>query len=170
MIIQTQNGHTLAKAEIFNSMVSSLMSLHFWRRRIEICVSLSFAFGCCFRFSVYSMQVKVGLCSVKSKLLHQGMCGSTMMTLVETPPSWTRLFQRFGHLTRAGRRFKLVGEGSELPHMGCVETWQRRCTTIFLLLCRCLVLGVVMFSLAMCSPSCTVWVACPFVVTCSSMH
>jgi hypothetical protein len=62
----------------------------------------------------------------------------------------------FGHLSRAGQRFKLVGEESELPRVGCVEAWQRWRTAIFLLLCRCLDVGVVVFSLAMCGPSCEV--------------
>jgi hypothetical protein len=37
----------------------------------EVCLGLGFAFGSCFRFSASGMQVKVGLCSVNSKMLHQ---------------------------------------------------------------------------------------------------
>jgi hypothetical protein len=48
-------------------------------------------------------------------------------------------------LPRAGQRFKLVGEESELPRVGYVEAWQRRRTAIFPLLCRCLNVGVVVF-------------------------
>jgi hypothetical protein len=37
----------------------------------------------------------------------------------------------------------VVGEESELPRVGCVEAWQQRRTAVFLLLCRCLGVGVV---------------------------
>jgi hypothetical protein len=74
------------------------------------------------------------------------------MTADEPPSSWAVLFRRVGHLSGAGQRFKLVSEESELPRVGCVEAWQQRRTTIFLILCWCLVVGVVVFSLAMCGP------------------
>jgi hypothetical protein len=64
-------------------------------------------------------------------------------------------------LTGAARRFKLIAKESELSRVGCAEAWQRRSTAIFLLLCQCLVVGVVEFSLAMCGSSCVVGAACP---------
>jgi ABC-type polysaccharide/polyol phosphate export permease len=53
----------------------------------------------------------------------------------------------FRDLTFAGaeRRIRLVGKESELLRMGCVEAWQRQHTAVFLLLCRCLCVGVVVF-------------------------
>jgi hypothetical protein len=42
----------------------------------------------------------------------------------ESPSSWTGLFRRVVHLLGVGRRFKLIGEESELSHVGCVEAWQ----------------------------------------------
>jgi hypothetical protein len=42
-----------------------------------------------------------------------------------------------------GRMIKLVGKESELPRVGCIATWQR--TTIFLLLCHRLGVGVFKF-------------------------
>jgi hypothetical protein len=59
----------------------------------------------------------------------------------------------FQNMLEVGWRFKLVSEESELSHVGCVEAWQRRRIAIFLLLCWCLVVGGVVFSLAMCGPS-----------------
>jgi hypothetical protein len=83
------------------------------------------------------------------------------MTAIKTPSSWTGLFPRFGHLSGAGQRFNLVGEELELSHVGCVEAWQRRHTAIFLLVRRCLDVGITVFSLAMCGPSYEVEATCP---------
>jgi hypothetical protein len=71
--------------------------------------------------------------------------GSATMAADEPPSSWTGLFRMVVHLLGVGRRFKLVGEESKLSHVGCVEAWQRQRTAIFLILCWCLVVGVVMF-------------------------
>jgi hypothetical protein len=61
---------------------------------------------------------------------------------------WCLGLCRSGHLLAPGARrygFKLVGEESELPRMGCVEAWQRWRTAGFTHVCRCLGVDVIEF-------------------------
>jgi hypothetical protein len=59
---------------------------------------------------------------VKSKMLRQG-CGLATMTFGEAPlPRGLDCLR----LAKPGtiRWFKVIGEESELPRVGCVEAWQ----------------------------------------------
>jgi hypothetical protein len=88
---------------------------------------------------------KVGLCKVKvkSKLLYQRMWLGNDDNRQNFSFFVDWIVSEVGQLQRAEQKIKLVGEESELHLMGCVEAWQRWRTTMFLLLCRCLNVGVI---------------------------
>ena len=88
---------------------------------------------------IYNTMVE--LCNVKSKLL-MWLGNDDKWRNFSFFVDWIVL--EVGQLSGAMRRIKLVGEESKL-HLMAWGGLERRHTAIFLLLCRCLSVGVIMF-------------------------